>query len=83
LKEKKFAEGFKKFYLHEKRMNWRHTSTKRPGVPSDSNTLESHNNTGKAENNAHCNSLINLIFIPQGLRLCSLKVNLISLQKCF
>ena len=49
LKENKFAEGFKKFYLHEKRSNWYHTSTKRPGVSSDSNTLENHNNTGKIE----------------------------------
>ena len=47
LKEKKIAESFAKFYLHEKRLNWYYSSSKMPGVSSDSNALENYNNTGE------------------------------------
>ena len=47
LKERKFADGFKKFYLHEKRSNWYYSISKKGGVSSDSSTLENYNNTGE------------------------------------
>ena len=47
LKEKNWGESLAKFYLHEKKLNCHCSSSKKPGVSSDSNTLESRKNMGK------------------------------------
>ena len=84
LKEKKFAEVFAKFCLHEKRMDWHCSSSKMLGISSDGNTLENHNNTGQL---AQC-TIFNcahkkLLFFCNGLKETLTKSQLNQSPKIF